>query len=57
MLELLSYLSVLAYFRLEDAIDDPAGLEWVAYERIIQRKLSSCTESDSGFLRIYLAAR
>ena len=46
LLELLSYLSVLAYFRLEDAGDDPAGMEWVAYERIIQRKLRTCTESD-----------
>nr|WP_272891597.1 nuclease-related domain-containing protein [Stutzerimonas stutzeri] len=46
LLELLSYLSVLAYFRLEDAGDDPAAMEWVAYERIIQRKLRTCTESD-----------
>ncbi|MCP3432550.1 nuclease-related domain-containing protein [Stutzerimonas stutzeri] len=46
LLELLSYLSVLAYFRLADARGDPAGMEWVAYERIIQRKLRTCTESD-----------
>lgn len=46
LLELLSYLSVLAYVRLGDAGDDPAGMDWVAYERIILRKLKSCSESD-----------
>jgi len=46
LLELLSYLSVLAYARLGEAGDDPAGMDWVAYERIILRKLRSCGESD-----------
>ncbi|MBX5575987.1 NERD domain-containing protein [Pseudomonas aeruginosa] len=46
LLELLSYLSVLAYVRLGEAGDDPAGMDWVAYERIILRKLKSCSESD-----------
>lgn len=46
LLELLSYLSVLAYFRLAEGDDDPAGMEWYAYERVILRKLSTCSESD-----------
>lgn len=46
LLELLSYLSVLAYARLGEADDDPAGMDWVAYERIILRKLKTCSESD-----------
>lgn len=47
LLELLSYLSVLAYGRLAEAEDsDPSGGDWVAYERIILRKLSNCSESD-----------
>ncbi len=46
LLELLSYLSVLGYFHLGEAGDDPAGMEWHAYERIILRKLKTCTESD-----------
>ncbi|HCW1033970.1 TPA: NERD domain-containing protein [Pseudomonas aeruginosa] len=46
LLELLSYLSVLAYARLGEAGDDPAGMDWVAYERVILRKLKTCSESD-----------
>ena len=46
LLELLSYLSVLAYGRLGEVDDDPAGKDWGVYERIVLRKLKVCTESD-----------
>lgn len=47
LLELLSYLSVLAYGRLGEAEDsDPAAGDWHVYERIILRKLSNCSERD-----------
>ncbi len=46
LLELLSYLSVLAYGRLGGVDDDPAGKDWRVYERIVLRKLKVCTESD-----------
>lgn len=46
LLELLSYLSVLAYGRLGGEGDDPAGKDWGVYERIVLRKLKVCTESD-----------
>ncbi len=46
LLELLSYLSVLAYARLGADADDPADMDWVAYERIILRKLNFSSESD-----------
>jgi len=47
LLGLLSYLSVLAWGRLGDAEnDDPAAQDWSVYERIILRKLSSCSEHD-----------
>ncbi|SBW85142.1 hypothetical protein PVE_P0099 (plasmid) [Pseudomonas veronii 1YdBTEX2] len=46
LLELLSYLSVLAYGCLGEVDDDPAGKDWGVYERIVLRKLKVCTESD-----------
>ncbi|MBM3105893.1 NERD domain-containing protein [Pseudomonas sp. V1] len=47
LLELLSYLSVLAYGRLGEAEDSyPAAGDWDVYERIILRKLSNCSERD-----------
>ena len=46
LLELLSYLSVLAYGRLGEVDDDPAAKDWAVYERIVLRKLKVCSESD-----------
>lgn len=47
LLELLSYLSILAYQALADeAQDDPSGREWEVYNRIILRKLQTCREED-----------
>lgn len=46
LLELLSYLSVLAYGRLGEVDDEPAAKDWGVYERIVLRKLKVCTESD-----------
>lgn len=47
LLELLSYLSVLAYRRMESAgARDPAGPDWAVYDRIILRRLRCCTEAD-----------
>lgn len=47
LLELLSYLSVLAYGRLAETADtDPVGRDWAVYERIILRKLLNCSERD-----------
>lgn len=47
LLELLFYLSILAYQALADeAQDDPSGREWEVYNRIILRKLQTCREED-----------
>lgn len=47
LLELLSYLSVLAYQSFTgDAEDDPSGEQWEVYNRIILRKLQTCKEED-----------
>lgn len=47
LLELLSYLSVLAYQSFTgDAEDDPSGQQWEVYNRIILRKLQTCKEED-----------
>lgn len=47
LLELLSYLSVLAYGRLAEAADtDPAARDLAVYERTILHKLSNCSEHD-----------
>ncbi len=45
LLELLSYLSVLAY-RCRDEGSDPGGKDWDVYEHIIQRKLQRCSDAD-----------
>lgn len=45
LLELMSYLSILAYPALESAEQD-AQQSWTVYERIIQRKLQRCSEWD-----------
>lgn len=45
LLELMSYLSILAYPALESAEQD-AQQSWTVYERIIQRKLQRCSERD-----------
>lgn len=45
LLELLSYLSVLAYSRLAE-VDAEDGRDWGVYERIILRKLKTCGASD-----------
>lgn len=47
LLELFSYLSVLAYQAFsEDASDDRSGQQWKVYNRIILRKLRACPEED-----------
>ncbi|MDH1056131.1 NERD domain-containing protein [Aquipseudomonas alcaligenes] len=47
LLELISYLSVLAYQAFaEDAPDDRSGQQWQVYNRIILRKLQACPEED-----------
>ncbi|HBO2595359.1 TPA: NERD domain-containing protein [Pseudomonas aeruginosa] len=47
LLELFSYLSVLAYQAFsEDASDDRSGQQWKVYNRIILRKLQACPEED-----------
>ncbi|MDX2355077.1 NERD domain-containing protein [Stutzerimonas xanthomarina] len=47
LLELFSYLSVLAYQALsEDGSDDRSGQQWQVYNRIILRKLEVCPEED-----------
>ncbi len=47
LLELFSYLSVLAYQAFsEDASDDRSGQQWRVYNRIILRKLRACSEED-----------
>ncbi|MDG4380148.1 NERD domain-containing protein [Pseudomonas aeruginosa] len=47
LLELFSYLSVLAYQAFsEDASDDRSGQQWKVYNRIILRKLRACPEGD-----------
>lgn len=47
LLELFSYLSVLAYQAFsEDASDDRSGPQWKVYNRIILRKLQVCPEED-----------
>lgn len=47
LLELLAYLSVLAYGRLGEAANtESAARDWVVYERIILRKLPNCAERD-----------
>jgi len=47
LLELFSYLSVLAYQAFsEDASDDRSGQQWKVYNRIILRKLQACPEQD-----------
>lgn len=47
LLELFSYLSVLAYQAFsEDASDDRSGQQWKLYNRIILRKLQACPEED-----------
>ncbi|HHG4394921.1 TPA: NERD domain-containing protein [Pseudomonas aeruginosa] len=47
LLELLSYLSVLAYQAFTDEVQaDPSGQQWEVYNRIILRKLQTCQEED-----------
>ncbi len=47
LLELFSYLSVLAYEALtDDAHADRSGKQWQVYNRIILRKLQTCSEVD-----------
>ena len=47
LLELFSYLSVLAYQAFsEDVSDDRSGQQWKVYNRIILRKLRACSEED-----------
>lgn len=47
LLELFSYLSVLAYEAFSgDASDERSDLQWQVYDRIILRKLQSCSEED-----------
>lgn len=47
LLELFSYLSVLAYQAFaDDAPGDPAGRRWTVYSRIIVRKLQNCSDED-----------
>jgi len=47
LLELLSYLSVLAYQAFaEDGAGDPSGHQWRVYNRIILNKLRTCSEED-----------
>jgi len=47
LLELFSYLSVLAYQAFsDDASDDRSGQQWKVYNRIILRKLRACPEED-----------
>mgnify|MGYP003112168934 CR=1 FL=1 len=45
LLELMSYLSILAYSALESA-EQNTQQSWTVYERIIQRKLQRCSERD-----------
>jgi hypothetical protein len=45
LLELMSYLSILAYPALESA-EQNTQQSWTVYERIIQRKLQRCSERD-----------
>ncbi len=45
LLELLSYLSILAYSSIDDDADKTQQ-EWAVYGRIIQRKLQHCSERD-----------
>jgi hypothetical protein len=47
LLEVLSYLSVLAYEKMTpDAVADPSGKLWKVYDRIILNKLKTCSEKD-----------
>ncbi|GAC1030977.1 hypothetical protein thsps21_18040 [Pseudomonas sp. No.21] len=46
LIELLSYLSVLAYSRLAEVDAEMAGRDWGVYERVILRKLEASEESD-----------
>ncbi|ROZ84200.1 NERD domain-containing protein [Pseudomonas neustonica] len=45
LLELMSYLSILAYPALE-SVEQNTQQSWAVYERIIQRKLQRCSERD-----------
>ncbi len=57
LLEVLSYLSVLAYEHLSEVDQaDRTGQRWAVYHRIIQRKLLSGTEADFSLTEARLAA-
>lgn len=56
LIELLSYLSVLAYQSFTgEAEDDPSGQQWEVYNRIILRKLQTCKEEDFRLSELQLA--
>jgi Holliday junction resolvase-like predicted endonuclease len=46
IVELLSYISVVAFYKLDAKDGEPANRYWPAYERIITRKLGACSEKD-----------
>jgi hypothetical protein len=47
LLEVLSYLSVLAYEQMTlDAPADPSGERWKVYDRIVLNKLKTCSDTD-----------
>ncbi|WP_256658148.1 NERD domain-containing protein [Pseudomonas sp. D(2018)] len=57
LLELLGYLSVLAYEHLREVDQgERAGQRWAVYHRIIQRKLISCAEDGFNLSEARLAA-